>query len=299
MTWVQRNRLSAGVVLGLLAGIGSYSAESQQGTNRKTIAVSGAVTQTDAHPDVPLPPLPPAPSGKATVMGGAIRSLDPVRDQFSLKVSGGGSVKILFDERTQFFRDGVRLPLRALRPADHASVETVLDGTSIYALSVHMLSAAPQGDIQGQVVNYDAKAQEMTVESRLSTQPLRLHVPESTPVTCVGQASPGECSSLADIRRGVLVNVKFQSDNTGRGVANEIGIMATPGSTYVLTGDLAALNLPGGLLVVMDPRDNKQYSVQFRAADFPVVSEMHEGMHVAVTATFDGLRYTATAIKAR
>jgi len=44
--------------------------------------------------------LPPIPTGKSTVIGGEIRSVDPVRDQVTLKVFGGNdTMKVLFDER--------------------------------------------------------------------------------------------------------------------------------------------------------------------------------------------------------
>jgi hypothetical protein len=95
---------------------------------------------------------------KSTVIGGAIQNIDPVRDQFTLKVFGGKPMKILFDERTQVYRDGKKTPLRELRPDDHASVETVLDGTKVFALSVHMLSQLPEGERQGQVIDYNAGA---------------------------------------------------------------------------------------------------------------------------------------------
>ncbi len=102
-----------------------------------------------------LDTLPPRPPGKSTVIGGAIQNIDPVRDQFTLKVFGGKPMKILFDERTQVYRDGKRTPLRDLRPDDHASVETVLDGTKVFALSVHVLSQLPEGERQGQVMDYN------------------------------------------------------------------------------------------------------------------------------------------------
>src|ERR1039458_5077970 len=50
--------------------------------------------------------LPPTPRGKSTVIGGAIRGVDRVRDQFTLNVFGGRTLKVLFDERTQIYRDG-------------------------------------------------------------------------------------------------------------------------------------------------------------------------------------------------
>ena len=38
-----------------------------------------------------LSSLPPIPKGKSTVMGGVIHDVDPVRDQFTLKVFGAGT----------------------------------------------------------------------------------------------------------------------------------------------------------------------------------------------------------------
>ena len=85
-----------------------------------------------------------------------IRTVDPVRDQLILSVYGTKPMKILYDERTQVYRDGVKTSLSDLRAKDHASVQTVLDGTKIFAVSIHMLSQAPQGECQGQVLSYDA-----------------------------------------------------------------------------------------------------------------------------------------------
>src|SRR6516162_5559206 len=63
-----------------------------------------------------LPSLPPIPRGKSTVLGGFIQNIDPVRDQLTLSVSGGKQrMKILFDERTQVYRDGARVKLGDLR----------------------------------------------------------------------------------------------------------------------------------------------------------------------------------------
>src|SRR5579864_1132713 len=64
--------------------------------------------------------LPAMPSGKSTVLGGQIRNVDPVLDQFVLHIAGQRPMRILFDERTQVFRNGARIPLRELRPEEHA-----------------------------------------------------------------------------------------------------------------------------------------------------------------------------------
>jgi hypothetical protein len=62
------------------------------------------------------------PQGKSTVIGGTISNVDPIADRLNLKIFGGRSMKILFDERTQVYRDGVKTSLRDLHANDHASV---------------------------------------------------------------------------------------------------------------------------------------------------------------------------------
>src|SRR5664279_1131714 len=85
------------------------------------------------------------------VLGGEIRGLDPVLDQFTLQIFGQKAIKILFDARTQAFRDGARIRISDLHLGEHASIQTVLDGTSVYAISIHMLSRTPEGECQGHV----------------------------------------------------------------------------------------------------------------------------------------------------
>ena len=95
--------------------------------------------------------LPLPPGGKSTILGGQIRNVDPVLDQFTLGIEGQRPLKILFDQRTQLFRNGTIISLRELRSEEHASVQTVLDGGNVYALSIHVLSQTPEGECQGHV----------------------------------------------------------------------------------------------------------------------------------------------------
>ncbi len=249
--------------------------------------------------------LPPLPKGKSTVIGGAIRGVDRVRDQFTLDVFGGRSLKVLFDERTLIYRDGVKSSQHDLLAGDHVSVETVLDGTTVFARSIRMLSESPEGASQGQVISYDAADRELTVRDALSRQPVKFRVPDGTTFVRQGQAASSSAApssagpGSADLVAGVLVSVKFQSDNKGHGVANQVSILAVPGSAFVFVGNVASLDLHSGLLVVVDPRDDKRYDVFFDSARFPVSRELHEGSDVMVTADFDGARYVASAITVR
>jgi hypothetical protein len=243
------------------------------------------------------PGLPPLPSGKSTVIGGAIQGVDRVRDQFTLNVFGGRRLKVLFDARTQVYRDGLKGSLRDLRAGDHISVETVLEGTSVFARSIHLLSALPEGECQGQVLNYDPIDRELTVRDVLSREPVKLRVPAGTVFARQGQAASATMDvGSSELSKGALVSVKFHSDNNGQGVVSQIAILATPGTAFIFVGNVVFLDLHSGLLALVDPRDERHYEVFFDSARFPLSGEIHEGADVTLTADFDGSRYVARAI---
>jgi hypothetical protein len=244
-----------------------------------------------------IPGLPPAPRGKSTIIGGEIRSVDPVRDELTLKVFGQHPVKILFDERTQAFIDGKKISLRQLGHADHASVQTLLDGTNVFALSIHILSQSPEGEYQGRVLSYEPGSNELTISSAMFRDPLKILVPSSTPIVRVGQAAfTATHAGTDDLIKGALVSVTFQSDKQGRGVADKVSVLATPGSTFVFTGNISALDLHAGRLALIDPVDEKTYQVSFDAANFPSAQNLHSGDHIMVTADFNGDHYVASSI---
>jgi hypothetical protein len=244
-----------------------------------------------------LPGLPRLPQGKATVMGGEIRNVDPVRDKFTLEVPGGQRIKLLFDARTELYRDGVKIAPGELHSGDRASVETVLDGTNVFAVSIHMLSRPPEGESQGQVVSYDSRSHELTLSSTLSHEPIRLLVPPNTQMIHEGQATTSSTlPGASDLVAGTLLSVTFESDDEGRGVASRIAILATPGASFVFNGNISSLDLHSGLLVLADPSNEKSYQLSFDPAQFPVSRNLHLGEHVKVTANFNGARYVANAI---
>src|ERR1700757_2460308 len=136
-----------------------------------------SATTTGDFDELPLPP-----RGKSTILGGQIRNVDPVLDQFTLAVVGQRPLKILFDARTQLFRNGAMVPLRELQSEQHASVQTVLDGGNLYALSIHVLSQTPEGEALGHVLSYDPATLTLTINASLSREPIRLILRDDTPV---------------------------------------------------------------------------------------------------------------------
>jgi len=247
-----------------------------------------------------LSALPTAPKGKATVIGGVIRKVDPIRDQLLLSVYGPKTVKIkiLFDERTQVFRDGVKASLRDVRPEDRAAVETVLDGTNIFALSIHMLSKAPLGECQGQILSYNPSTGELSLSDSLSSKAINLVVPAGTPINHVGQnaSSEGE-HETSGLVRGALVSVKFESDTNGHGIAHQIEVLAAPGSPFDFEGTITHIDQHSGILAVMTSDADSSYKISFDPARFPETRNLHEGAKVRIAAVFDGTRYVASKIE--
>lgn len=244
--------------------------------------------------------LPPPPSAKdSTIFGGAIRHIDPVQDQFLLDIYGQRPMKVLFDERTQVYRDGVKIPVQDLGPVDHASVQTTLDGSHIFALSVHILSPIPHGEYRGRVLSFNESTGELRLGAALSPQPISVLVPETVTIIRKGQAAFTQAGSgRGDLRPGALVDVTFVPGSGALGIASQIAVLAVPGASFIFSGNLTALDVGSGSLVLLDPRDQKSYRILFSPAAFPIVRDLRVGQLVRVAASFDGTHYTASNISA-
>jgi hypothetical protein len=286
--------LVAIVLLGALAPAQEPAAPTA--TGKTAIEQNSAAKPAAAPQGMPGDLLAP-PRGKSTVMGGTISAVDPISDRLTLKVAGGRAIRILYDERTEVYRDGVKGNLRDLRANDHASVETMLDGTTIFARSIHMLSQSPEGEARGQILSYDPGTRELTLNESLSREAIKLQVPPGATIVRQGQAAaaPG-AAGAADLVKGTLINTKFRSNNSGAGVASEIDILAVPGSRLTFTGTISHLDLHAKQLVVADAQDDQSYKIAFDPGGFPVTHDLHEGGRVKVIAEYDGSGYTAREI---
>jgi len=246
-----------------------------------------------------LPALPPAPRGKSTVIGGEITGIDRVRDELTLKVFGQSSMKILFDERTLVYLDGKRIPVRELTSSRRASVQTTLDGTKVFAVSIHILSQSPEGEFRGSVLNYNPETRALTVSAAHMRDAIQLRVPGNTPVFREGQhAFSSVPSGTPDLVKGALVSVTFEPGKDGRGVANKIVILAIPGAEFLFSGNLSSLDMHTGTLVLVDPRDDQSYQILFDSARFPASRNLHEGDYISVSATYDGAHFRARSLTA-
>jgi hypothetical protein len=288
---------------GLAAGQAGIGQAGQLAVSNSTVSNSTVSVSSGSNSSVRsgstagnLADVPPLPRGKSTILGGQIRNIDQVRDQFVLHVYGEKPLKVLYDGRTQIFRDGNRIPLLELAPAEHASVQTTLDGSKVFAISVHILSQTPKGDFEGRIESYEPGSGMLTVVGAGSQGLFHVRVSQDTAVSRDGQpAFTAASRGQFDLVRGALVSLNFQSDSKGQGTARQITILATPGASFVFDGTVTALNVAGGFLVVLDPREERSYQIHFSPRD-PVVEKIHQGDRVRIGADYDGTRYEATEI---
>lgn len=275
----------------LLPSAGAFAAQPSGPAGMQAVLEHG-------NPASGLPSLPAAPSAKhSTIFGGAIRHIDPVRDEFLLDIYGERPMKVLFDERTQVFRNGARIPVSELAAADHASVQTALDGTSIFAISVHILSAVPEGEYQGRILRFDESSGKLQFSAAPSPRPFTVFVSPHAPIVREGQtAFTAQGSGRWDLQPGSLVKVTFTPGGNGRAVATRIVVLAVPGSSFVFTGSISDLNVASGSLVIADPSDQKSYRISFVPSAIAGSGNLRIGEQVRIAAEYNGTAYVATSI---
>jgi hypothetical protein len=239
-----------------------------------------------------LPSLPALPRGKTTVLGGTIYRLDSVRDQLTLKVFGGGRLKVLFDGRTRIYRNDLSAGHRRdLRDGERVHLDTVLDGTKVLARNIYILTQTPAGESYGQVVSYKPATGELIMTGSLSATTMKVQLVPGTAVLRHDQSiSPGA------LRTGSLVSVTFFTLGDGRTVAHEISVLAEPGDVSEFAGRVTHLDLHAGLVVLEDPRDQKTYEIYFDLSVVPPGDRFREGANVIVLAGFNGTRYVANKL---
>jgi hypothetical protein len=238
-----------------------------------------------------LPEVPPLPAGKATLLGGTIQSVDHVRDRLVLKVFGGSRTGVLFDERTRVFRDGKGASLDDLKNGERAYVDTTLDGTDIFARNIRIAAQAPTGQSSGQIVGFRPGSGELVVRDTISPEPVKMHLTGNT-VILQGDRT----ARPAELRPGTFVTLTFTPGSSDAPIVRQISILATPGAAFVFSGRIAHLDIHRGLLVLVDPRDNKSYEAYFDPAARRLTRDLRQGADVTVQASFDGKRYESRDI---
>jgi len=173
-----------------------------------------------------------------------------------------------------------------------------LDGTNIFAISIHILSGSPEGEYQGHVLSYNPQTTVLTISQASSRVPIRLLVPSAASIVRTGQTPFSSASSgTSDLVKGSLISVTFKPGDKGQAVASKVAVLATPGSAFVFIGNLSSLDMHKGLWELSDPLVDKNYEFFVDSARIPASSSFHIGDRIRVSATFDGARYVADEIE--
>ena len=240
-------------------------------------------------PESLLPDLPPLPRTNATLVGGTIQRLDRVRDRVTLRVFGGGKSTALIDPRTQVYIGEKQGSIADLHDGQRVYLDTILDGSTVFARAIRVGNAPDVGSSQGVVEAYRRDRGEITMRDGLSPVPVRIRLSPSTKFSEGNRPLPA--SSLLP---GSLIKVTFDSKGTGRDVAREVSVLAAPGTHYTFSGEIVHIDLRTGLLVINSPIDRKTYEIYLDPSVPP--DNLHAGVDVTAVTDFENARYVVHSL---
>src|SRR5271156_916527 len=232
-----------------------------------------------------LPDLPALPRKKASLIGGSIDKVDHIRDQLTLQIFGGGKMKVAFDPRTHIVQGSTQASILDLRPGDRAYVDTILDGSTIFARNIRLATSGSGGKSQGVVVSY--QGDELVLRDTLSPDPVKLHFTSGTKIV-----QDGHSAFANQLVPGTLVDVDFMAQKSNREV-QQVSILAVPGTDFTFAGRVISLDLHIGLLVLQSANDHKTYEIYLDPSAITVDDRLRAGADVSTVANFDGSRYVA------
>ena len=247
-------------------------------------------TEIVADPASLLPDLPPVPKANATLIGGTVERLDRVRDQLTVRVFGGGRMNVLFDPRTHIYRLGTQATIGDLREGERVYIDTILDGSTVFARSIRVKTQQAVGESQGIVLTYQAERGDLTIRDAISPEPLRVRTNSSTRLMQGDRTVPASA-----LTPGSLIAIRFGSERDGHDVAREISILALPGTRYTFAGQVIDIDLRSGLLVLYSSTDRKTYEIHLDLSRAPD-DNLRNGAVVTAVTTLEDARYVVRSL---
>jgi hypothetical protein len=95
---------------------------------------------------------------------------------------------------------------------------------------------------------------------------------------------------------GTLVAIKFGPQQNGGDVAQELSVLAVPGSSFTFAGRITSLDLRLGVLVLDSSTNHKTYEIYFDPSVLASNDKLREASDVTVITRFDGNRYVARTL---
>jgi hypothetical protein len=227
------------------------------------------------------------PEEKIGLVRGVLKRVDPIHDQLWIHAFGGRDVRIAFDPRTQLLPANTKTPLTSIPAGSVVSVDTVIDGGKLFAISVR--TGPPNAaELNGQILRYDAAKSRVILRDPMSPKSVALRITPSTVVVNRGQpASPQALSA------GMLVQVWF---SPAQNAANRIEILAERGNSFTFQGRIVAVDLRSRVVALSNDSDQSVHEVTIGSLDSTSIDLLREGADVSIQAEFDGERYNARTV---
>ena len=235
--------------------------------------------------------LPPIPSGKVSVVGGAVQRVDSVHDVLVIRVFGGHEMRVSFDSRTTVVQDDRPVRVSTLRPGTAVSIDTVANGTTLFAKTIRVNNATTGLEVRGQIASFDAGRNVATVRDDFSSSTMKITLSPRTTIKSMDGTS-------ATLREGELVHITLSTTGKRDLMAQSIEILAEPGRSYTFNGVLTAVDLRSRTASISSPGDaGGTYEVALDRLDRDSARNLREGDAVRVDAQFDGKRYNARSVE--
>jgi hypothetical protein len=238
----------------------------------------------------PLLDLPPIPANTVSLLGGTVTKLDRVRDRIGIRAFGGDEKTVTFDVRTKFYRGSTEVADRELQAGQRIYVDTMLNGTEVFAKNIWIEDGSALGTGAGQVIGYDQKKGILKVRDQLTAETLQFHL---NPKTVIKEGS--EIRSANVLVPGALVSLTF-SPGKAHTAVNTVEVLARPGNSISFFGSVTFLDLSRNILAVQNRPDGKTYEINIDGIPRDTIRKLHPGTVVGVAAVFDGKQYTARTL---
>ncbi len=277
------------IVAGTSSGVAQTQANLTTTTSTRDAAVPAKTPYIDLYD--PLLDLPPLPRAKVALIGGTVTQVDHVSNRLTLRPFGSKQqLRVDFDMRSAVYRDSQPALPKDIQRGDRVYVDTMLNGTRVFAKSVRIQTGASSGNGTGQVIDYDAAANLLTVRDELSSQPVHFRLSSTTVVR-----NGTQTIQAAELRPGSLVSLTFV-DQQGHSVVRDVTLLAQPGAEFSFFGKLTFVDLSQKMMAIANQVDGKTYEIHLASIPPAVLRNLHEGSDVGVSAVFDGTQYTARSV---
>lgn len=232
-------------------------------------------------------PAPRKPEEKVGLVRGVLKRVDPIHDQLLVRAFGGRDIRIAFDPQTQLLPANPSASLASIPAGSVVSVDTVVDGGKLLALTVRTGSSGA-AEMNGQVVRYDAAKSRLILRDPLSPGSVVLRIIPSTAI--VNRGKPASAQTLS---AGMLVQVWF---TPAQNAASRVEILAERGNSFTFQGRIVAMDLRSRVVALSNDSDQSVHELAIGSLDPNSLGLLREGADVSIQAEFDGERYNARAV---